>query len=132
MEERKIKRIKNEKSIIIACDVDNIERLIEIVSNSYDLEFIGGYKIGFSLALKYGLSKIVSEIRNISEKPIIYDHQKGGTDVLHTAKIFSKILKDSNIDYAIIFPFSGPSVERIWIEELNSHGIIPIVGGIMT
>lgn len=129
---RKFKRIEREKSIIIACDVDDLEKLMEIISNSYDLDFVGGYKIGLGLALKYGLPRVVSTIRKVSEKPIIYDHQKGGTDVLHTAKLFSKVLKDSNVDYAIIFPFSGPSVERTWIEELNSQGITPIVGGIMT
>lgn len=126
------RRIKENKSIIIACDFDNLDRLKEIISSSYDMDIVGGYKIGFGLALKYGLSNVVSMIRKITEKPIIYDHQKGGTDVLHTAKIFSKIMKESMVDYAIIFPLSGPSVEKAWIEELKANDIIPIIGGIMT
>lgn len=132
MEGGVFRKIKRDRSIIIACDFDSLEKLKEIISNSYDMDMVGGYKIGFGLALKYGLPNVASIIRNLTEKPIIYDHQKGGTDVLHTAKIFSKIMKESMIDYAIIFPLSGPSVERAWIEELRANNIIPIVGGIMT
>ncbi|MGC8936854.1 MAG: orotidine 5'-phosphate decarboxylase / HUMPS family protein [Candidatus Methanomethylicaceae archaeon] len=116
----------------MACDVNSIERLQEIVVSSCDLDSVGGYKVGFSLVLRFGLPKIVSTIRNYSEKPIIYDHQKGATDVPHTGNIFSGALAESEVDYAILFPFGGPSTEMAWIESLKKDGIIPIVGGILT
>ncbi|MEM4216889.1 MAG: hypothetical protein QXZ09_02580 [Candidatus Methanomethylicaceae archaeon] len=129
---RPFRRITQEKSIVIACDVNSIERLQEIVVNSCDFDLVGAYKIGFSLALRFGLLKVVSTIRNYSEKPIIYDHQKGATDVPHTGNIFSDALVEAGLDYAIIFPFSGPSTQMAWIESLKKAGIIPIVGGILT
>ncbi|MCC6012788.1 MAG: orotidine 5'-phosphate decarboxylase [Candidatus Verstraetearchaeota archaeon] len=125
-------KIKRDKSIIISCDIESINDLIRIVSQTYDIEEVSGYKIGLSLALRYGLPYVVSEIRKITEKSIIYDHQKGGTDVHHISKIFSNILKTSNIDYAILFPLCGPSSETSWIEALKEVGITPIVGAIMT
>lgn len=130
--ERSIRTIKPKKSIIIACDVTTIDHLKKIVSSSYDLELVGAYKIGFSLALKYGLKSVVSVIRNYSDKPIIYDHQKGATDVPHTGALFSEVLAEAGIDYAILFPFSGPSTEEAWISSLKRAGITPIIGGILT
>jgi orotidine-5'-phosphate decarboxylase len=132
MEGRPIRRIIQERSVVIACDVSSIERLVEIVVNSCDFDLVGAYKIGFSLALRFGLPKVVSTIRNYSEKPIIYDHQKGATDVPHTGNIFSEALAESGVDYAIIFPFSGPSTQSAWIESLKKAGVIPIVGAILT
>ncbi|MCX8182233.1 MAG: orotidine 5'-phosphate decarboxylase [Candidatus Methanomethyliaceae archaeon] len=129
---RLFRRITQEKSIVIACDVSSIERLQEIVVNSCDLDLVGAYKIGFSLVLRFGLPKVVSVIRNYSEKPIIYDHQKGATDVPHTGIIFSEALSEAGVDYAIIFPFSGPSTQIAWIESLKKSGVIPIVGGALT
>jgi orotidine-5'-phosphate decarboxylase len=132
MEEDNNMKIKRDKSIVISCDIESIEDLIKIVSQTYDIEEVSGYKIGFSLALRYGLPYVVSEIRKITEKSIIYDHQKGGTDVPHMSKIFSNLLKTTNIDYAILFPLCGPSSETSWIEALKEVGITPIVGAIMT
>ncbi|MBI2597571.1 MAG: hypothetical protein HYW50_00055 [Candidatus Diapherotrites archaeon] len=66
--------IKRNKSIIPACDLQTFSELEDLVEATFDIEEVGGYKIGFSLALRYGLSKAVSTIREYTSKPIIYDH----------------------------------------------------------
>ncbi|MGQ9759504.1 MAG: orotidine 5'-phosphate decarboxylase / HUMPS family protein [Candidatus Methanomethylicaceae archaeon] len=127
-----MRAIKPQKSIIIACDVTSIDQLKKIVASSYDIELVGGYKVGFSLSLRYSLPTVVSAIRRYSEKPVIYDHQKGATDVPHTGSLFSEVLTEAGVDYAILFPFSGPSTEEAWISSLKGAGITPIIGGILT
>ena len=119
------------RTIIPACDVelDKFEQLIEVTS---DVEKIGAYKIGFSLALKYGLPKIVEIVRKYTMKPIIYDHQKAATDIPDTGSIFAKVVGDSGVDAIILFPQAGPVTLRAWFQAADKVGLHVIVGGRMT
>ncbi len=65
--------------VIIACDVDDINILRDLVRSTCDIEGIVGYKIGANLALKYGLKHLTDDID--FHLPVIYDHQKAGTDI---------------------------------------------------
>ncbi len=125
------KIIKRDKSIIIACDTD-LELYEKIVRETKDIDGIGGYKIGFMLGLNYGLPKIVEITRKWTEKPIIYDHQKAGTDIPETGKGFAEVCKKAGIDAVILFPQAGPETERAWIETAKEEGLGVIVGGLMT
>lgn len=124
--------IQQERSIIIACDVAGLDPLRSLVAATHEAECVGGYKLGFSLGLRYGLPRLVSAIREYTQKPVIYDHQKAGTDVPHTAPLFADVMAASGVDYAILFPFSSPSTERAWIDALKGRGVTPIVGALMT
>ncbi|PIS39574.1 MAG: hypothetical protein COT33_01225 [Candidatus Nealsonbacteria bacterium CG08_land_8_20_14_0_20_38_20] len=125
------KIIKQEKSIIIACDVP-LELYEKIIRETKDIEGIGGYKVGSILALNYGLPKIVETTRKYTEKPIIYDHQKAGTDIPDTGKEFVRVCKKAGIDAIILFPQSGPETEKAWIKAAKEEGLGVIVGGLMT
>lgn len=124
--------ISRDKSIVIACDVQDIASLERLVASTHQVAAVGGYKLGFSLGLRYGLPSLVSLIREYTKKPVMYDHQKGGTDVPHTASLFAGVMSSSGIDYAILFPFSSPSTEEAWIRALQREGVTPIVGAMMT
>ncbi|MDI9644540.1 MAG: orotidine 5'-phosphate decarboxylase [Candidatus Verstraetearchaeota archaeon] len=124
--------IPRDKSIVIACDVPDIGSLEKLVESTHSVDGVGAYKIGFSLGLRHGLPSIVSAIRRHTQKPVIYDHQKGGTDVPHTAELFAELMASSGIDYAILFPFSSPSTEEEWIRALQREGVVPVVGALMT
>ncbi len=125
-------RMQMERSVIVACDVLALEELSRLVSSTCDIPKIGGYKVGFALGLKHGLKRVVQTIRASTDKPVIYDHQKGGTDVPHTGAIFAEVMAEAGVDYAILFPFASPSTESVWIDELLKKGITPIVGAMMT
>ncbi|MBU4298456.1 orotidine 5'-phosphate decarboxylase [Patescibacteria group bacterium] len=125
------KIIKREKSVIVACDV-SLELYEKIVKETKDIEGIGGYKVGFMLGLNYGLPKIVELTRKYTEKPIIYDHQKAGTDIPDTGKEFARVCKEAGIDAIILFPQAGPETEKAWIEAAKKEGLGVIVGGSMT
>ena len=116
--------------IIVACDVD-LDLLDELLEKTYGIEGIVGYKIGANLAIEYGLEKIVSKIKKYG-LPLIYDHQKAGTDIPRMAEPFAKACKNSGIDGVIIFPQAGPKSEIAFIDAIKKYGMIPMVGGEMT
>jgi orotidine-5'-phosphate decarboxylase len=124
--------IDMDRSIIPACDVETIEEFEELVKQTADVKGIGGYKVGFELGLGYGLPKVVEAARKHSDKPIIYDHQKAGTDIPDTGRNFAKVCKKAGIDTVIFFPQAGPETERAWIYHALDNGLKVIVGGRMT
>lgn len=120
------------QSIIPACDVTELSRFEEIVRETQSISKIGAYKISAVLGLKYSIPKIVEVARKYTDKPLIYDHQKAGTDIPDTGKDFIKVLKESGIDALIIFPLSGPVAQLAWINYANEIGLPIISGGYMT
>lgn len=123
--------IKQPKSIIPACDVDEL-RYETILLETAGLPGIGGYKLGFALALSVGLPRAVEVARRYTDKPLIYDHQKAATDIPDTGKAFAKVCKRAGIDAVILFPHAGPETERAWIDYALSEDLGVIVGGMMT
>ncbi|KAA0003264.1 MAG: hypothetical protein FE044_01745 [Thermoplasmata archaeon] len=130
----KLKSIKimfeKNHGIIIACDV-SIDKLEELVEKTYGIEGVVGYKIGANLAIEHGLREIAGKIKKYG-LPVIYDHQKAGTDIPRMAEPFAKACKNSGIDSVIIFPQAGPKSELAFIEAIKNNGMIPMVGGEMT
>lgn len=126
------KIISLKKSIVPACDVPTIEKLRELVEATHDIDGIGAYKIGFSLALKYGLKTVVDELRKTTTKPLIYDHQKAATDIPDTGELFAAACKDAGVDAVILFPLAGPATQIAWTLACQQAGLGVIVGTEMT
>jgi len=119
-----------DRSVIPACDV-SFERFGEVVFQTRDVGGIGGYKLPATSGRK-GWESWVEVARKHTEKPLIYDHQKAGTDIPDTGKQFMKDLKASGLDAVILFPQAGPETEKAWISHALDHGLKVIVGGRMT
>ncbi|MBN2710642.1 MAG: orotidine 5'-phosphate decarboxylase [Calditrichaceae bacterium] len=120
------------RKIIPALDVKKLEEVVNLIKAVDQHPILYGYKIGFSLGLTYGLPKIVEAIRAISDKPVIYDHQKAATDIPDTGKLFALVMKESGVDEVILFPQAGPATLQAWVEALKEKELTVIVGGIMT
>jgi orotidine-5'-phosphate decarboxylase len=131
LEVRMSRIIPRERSVIPACDVD-LARFEEIVINTSDIPEIGAYKISAVLALSVGLPTVVKTARRHTNKPLIYDHQKAGTDIPETGKAFAAMLRTSGVDALIIFPLSGPATQVAWIQCAQKEGLPVIVGAHMT
>ncbi|MBC7080932.1 MAG: orotidine 5'-phosphate decarboxylase [Thermoplasmatales archaeon] len=116
--------------VIIACDVEELKKLKEVVEKTQGIEGIVGYKIGANLALKYGLKNIMEEID--FQLPVIYDHQKAGTDIPQIADKFAKACKEAGVKGVIIFPQAGPKSEEAFIDAIFRNEMVPMVGGEMT
>ncbi len=109
-----------------------MEKFEEIVRETCDIDAIGAYKIGFGLGLAHGLPTVVEVCRRYSQKPIIYDHQKAGTDIPDTGKLFATTCKNAGIDAIILLCQSGPETEKAWIKACQQEKLGVIVGGLMT
>ncbi|MHB8279325.1 MAG: orotidine 5'-phosphate decarboxylase / HUMPS family protein [Candidatus Humimicrobiaceae bacterium] len=124
--------LKDKHGIIISCDFSNIEKLEKLVKETCSLDFIQGYKIGMALAVKNSMRTVTDAIRKYSNLPIIYDHQKFGTD---TAEICSgeilQIIKNAGVNALVVFPLAGIETLKLIIKECFKVGLVPIVGGDM-
>ncbi|MFA4972692.1 MAG: orotidine 5'-phosphate decarboxylase / HUMPS family protein [bacterium] len=123
--------ISQPRSIIPACDVE-AEQYEALLKATADLPGIGGYKLGFALSLSIGLPRAVEIARRYTHKPLIYDHQKAGSDIPDTGKVFARICREAGINAVIIFPHAGPETERAWIDYARNEDLGVIVGGLMT
>lgn len=123
---------KTNHGVIVACDVKTLEELEKLVRATSSVRGVVGYKIGFILGLGYGLKNVVSAIKEITSMPIIYDHQKAGTDIPAMGIEFAAAMKRAGVDSAIIFPQAGPKTEEAFITALKQEGVIPMVHGEMT
>jgi len=118
--------------IIPACDVLTLREFERILEETSSIEGIVGYKIGSVLALRFSLPEICRIAKKHTDLPLIYDHQKAGTDIPAIAEKFAVSCEKSGISAAIIFPLAGPSTEIAFIDALLRHKITPIVGCVMT
>lgn len=124
--------ISRKKSIVPALDVSTIEKMVEVIDATRSLEGVGGYKLGFSLALRYGLPRLVHAIRTLSDKAIVYDHQKAATDIPDTGNDFAAACKESGVDAVILFPQAGPQTLKAWVAACQEQNLKVIVGLEMT
>ena len=122
--------IKLKKSIIPSCDVNSLDKLSRLVKATCSVRGIGTYKIGFELVIPFGMEKTVNTIRKITKLPIIYDHQKAGTDIPEMGEKFMKACKYA--DAVILFPQAGPETEAAWIKAAQQAKMKVIIGGEMT
>ena len=122
--------IKLNKSIIPSCDVSDLSKLKNLVKETCSVEGIGAYKIGLELCIPYGICQVVDVIREFTNLPIIYDHQKAATDIPELGEKFAKSVR--GVDAVILFPFTGPETEKAWIKACKKEKLGVIVGGEMT
>ncbi|MBI1972183.1 MAG: hypothetical protein HYS53_02680 [Candidatus Aenigmarchaeota archaeon] len=118
------------RTVLPACDVP-YEAFEPLVEATADIPRIGGYKIPAHAGRK-GWERWVEAARKHTKKPLIYDHQKGGTDIPNTAKQFMKDLKAAGLDAVILFPLSGPRTQVAWTGEALQQGLTVFVGAEMT
>ncbi|MCL5675049.1 MAG: orotidine 5'-phosphate decarboxylase [Candidatus Marsarchaeota archaeon] len=124
--------IKQERSLIVSCEIHDLLRLEWLVKETCRIKKIGAYKVGAVLAIRYGLPRVVEAIRKHTKAAIIYDHQKGGTDIPELGREFLLSVKDSGIDAPILFPMTGPVSEEAWIKAAEELDVSLIIGGEMT
>lgn len=119
--------------IVPACDVDSLPALQKLVTSTCDLSFIQGYKIGMELVIRHGIEKVTCTLRNHTSLPIIYDHQKFGTDIpdICSGRILDH-LKIAGVDAIIIFPQAGVETLNATVTACKALDLVPIVGGEMT
>ena len=124
--------IKYARSVIPACDVKTMQDFKRLIEQTHDVEGIGAYKVGSILTIRYGLPLLVQTVREFTDLPVIYDHQKAMTDIDDLGKDFAAVVKDAGASALIGFPQSGPATEETWIKACKEIELEVIVGGEMT
>ena len=120
------------RGVIPAGDVHDLTQFRNLVRATCDLEGIVGYKVGALLGLTYGLPRVVAIVKEYTDLPVIYDHQKAGTDIPHLGEKFARVCAEAGISGVIIFPQAGPETEMAFIDAILAEGLVPMVGGEMT
>ncbi len=118
--------------LIPALDTADLDVALQLVCRVAGRPSIYGFKLGFSLGLSAGLPETVRRIREWTDKPLIYDHQKAATDIPDTGVLFADVLKKAGIDEAILFPHTGPHTLAAWTRALQERDLKVIVGAVMT
>ena len=124
--------IVQQKSVVPACDVATLPKLEGMVLAVRNVPGIEAIKVGLELVIPYGLAEVVATVRKNSSLRVIYDHQKGATDIPELGSKFARAVKFAGADAAILFPFGGAATEREWISACQREGLTVLVGGHMT
>jgi len=111
------------------CSMDRASTLVAALGSH---RWVHGFKLGFALGLSHGLPEVVRVLAGHTDKPLIYDHQKAGTDIPATGALFADVLAGAGIGEAILFPQAGPATLEAWVRALQERGLAVIVGGVMT
>jgi orotidine-5'-phosphate decarboxylase len=121
-----------ECGIIIAADVTTLPDLQSLAALGASVREVAAIKVGFSLALRHGLPAVVGAIKEVTQLPVIFDHQKAGTDIPQMGEPFSLACREAGAQAVIIFPHSGPRTLEGFVKGAFEHGLVPIVGLVMT
>lgn len=124
--------LARERGIIIAADVAAESELRRLSQAAQGIPEVVAIKVGFSLALRFGLAAVVDLVKEVSSLAVIYDHQKAGTDIPEMGPPFAEICRDAGVQGAIFFPQAGPRTLEGFVSAAIAQGVSPIVGLVMT
>jgi orotidine-5'-phosphate decarboxylase len=116
----------------IMIDINDPEQTIieNILAVTKELDYVAGYRIGARLAIKNGLKDAVSLIKKHTSKPLLYDHQKFGSEVpeISSSDILDDV-RDCGVDGIVILPLAGMRALDSIINKCNKIELLPVVCG---
>ena len=115
--------IENNRGIVIALDITDVDLAIELARQLCELEGNFVLKIGRPLEMQEGY-KIISEIKRVSQIPIIYDGKIA--DIPYISSSIAKIAYEAGADAVIVHGFVGKDVIEN-ILKLNMGDVIVVV-----
>jgi orotidine-5'-phosphate decarboxylase len=114
--------------IIIALDIPISEAGALVQKLKPVEDKIAGYKVSSLNAMENGLKATVAELRQFTEKPIIYDHQKGGTDIPNIVEKQVKLASECGINSFIAVPLgAGSETLTAFVNACKETHLLPIV-----
>jgi len=122
------------RSIVPACDFNDLELFAHLAEALADVEKVGGFKAGSMLVEEHGLGKVLETAKkHAPKKPVIYDRQKGGTDIPEVVYKQVEQYAAHGYDAHIVFPpMTGPETMLAAINAGYQCGIKIILGADMT
>jgi orotidine-5'-phosphate decarboxylase len=117
------------RGIVCACDVENLDVLEWLLPQIDPVAGLVGYKLGSLLTLRHGLPVVTRVFRRLTDKPLLYDHQKAGLDIPSMADQFVPACRDAGVDALVLFPLAGPRAVDAFVSATLKAGLLPVVGG---
>jgi len=125
--------LEKKNGIIIDLGYLQGKSLIDTIELTESIPFVVGYKVGTLPVLEAGLKETLGRIRKISSKPLLYDHQKLGSDLPETYKgKMLDLIKSYGADGLFVFPLGGKEVLEAITNKCISIELTPIVCGDLT
>ena len=72
---------------------------------------------------------MVQVVREYTDHPLLYDHQKAGPDIPDMAPKFVRLCRAAGVAGLILFPLAGPGAVKSFVGSSLEEGLVPIVGG---
>ena len=117
------------RGILVALDAESIDSCKRVVEKTQSVSGVVGYKLGLTSVLRIGLFETVRQFKEVTNLPLIYDHQKAGPDVFDMAGKFASLCALAKVDGLILFPIAGPRSVDSFVGETLKRELLPIVGG---
>lgn len=120
--------LRKPPALIIALDLE-LGKAVQLAKNLSSVkDKIAAFKIGSLQSMSQGLKAAVSGLRVFTDMPIIYDHQKGCTDIPEIVEKQVRAAKECGIDFMIAVPQSAGSKSlESFVKVCNIEKIEPIV-----
>jgi len=129
MAKKKTVRFRSKHGVIVALDAETVRDCKRTIDLTTTVDGVVGYKLGMTMALNLGLAKAVKQLREHTDLPLLYDHQKAGPDVFDMAAKFAALCANAKVDGLILFPTAGPRAVEAFVGETLKHGMLALVGG---
>ena len=120
--------MKKPPSIIVALDIplQKASRLVRDLEKVEDK--IAAYKISSLQVMESGLKSVVAELRLATKLPLIYDHQKGATDIPEIVEQQVKSASDYGVNAFIGVPQgAGSKSLESFVSACQRNKVEPIV-----
>ena len=114
--------------VVPSLDSDSVEATLNVIKQTCNVPGITEYKLGGG-PLRMALDEMMKRIRDITDLPILYDHQKAGMDMPDNAKPYVERCREAGVDGLLLFPVAGPEAVRQFVGRTIEAGMIPVAGG---
>lgn len=114
--------------IIVALDLPLSEACALVGKLKSTEDKIAGYKVSSLNAIEHGLKKTISDLREVTDKPIIYDHQKAATDIPKITDRQVRLAAECGVNSFIAVPLgAGSETLTAFVTACNETNVLPIV-----
>ena len=121
-----------EYNVVVSADVPTLDDLANLVRRTAGTPNLLGYRVVSGLVLDHGLPAVVETIQAKSpDTKVVYDHQSGATSAPEVATAFADSLDSAEVNFAVLYPLSGPPVLSGYVSALRERGQESIVGCVM-
>lgn len=122
-------RLRSTHGIMPSLDMESLDEARRVIERTTRVHGVVAYKFGLTTVLRHGLARTVAAMRQVTDLPLIYDHQKAGADVPDMAGKFAATCREAGVDGLILFPVAGPRAVSEFVGNAYKNRILPIVGG---